>query len=148
LSAATKTKEADRIADAIVKGRPFASASELACAINPDERKSNEHYVFGNPYLYPTYTLSNTSSALQWSDAASEEAFARVFEASTTRSRNFRVWVIGQALNPTEITNTSPEVLAEVRKAFTVFSDPGERSAGGAIDPAKFKVTVLNENDF
>ena len=148
LSAATKTKEADRIAEAIVKGRPFASASELACAINPDERRSNEHYVFGNPFLYPTYTLSNTSSALQWSDAASEETFARVFEASTTRSRNFRVWVIGQALSPTEVTNTSPEVLAEVRKAFTVFSDPGERTADGAIDPTKFKVTVLNENDF
>jgi len=64
------------------------------------------------------------------------------------RSRNFRVWVVGQALSPTAVTNASPEILAEVRKAFTVFSDPGVRKSDGSIDATKFRVSILNENDF
>ncbi|MEI7928830.1 MAG: hypothetical protein WCH40_09790, partial [Verrucomicrobiales bacterium] len=88
------------------------------------------------------------ANKIQWSDAAAEEVFDRLFEASTVRSRNFRVWVIGQALAPTSTSNTSPEVLAEVRKNFTLFANPGERLSNGTIDPAKFKISILHENDF
>ena len=137
VSTPTKIKEADVLADAIIKGRPYASPSEVASALDADGK-----IVFGNRDLLPD------GNKVQWSDAAAEEAFARVYEASTVRSRNFRVWVIGQALAPTATTNTSPEVQAEVRRAYTVFVDPGARKTDGTIDPTKFRVTNLNENDF
>ena len=87
-------------------------------------------------------------STLQWSDAAAEEAFARVYNSSTVRSRNFRVWVVGQAVAPTAATNLSPEVLSEVRRVYTIFADPGDRDTDGSIDRAKFKTSILHENDF
>ena len=70
-----------------------------------------------------------------------------MFEASTVRSRNFRVWVIGQSLGPPK-ADGSPEVLAECRKVFSVFADPGERKTEGAIDPTKTRAVILDENDF
>ncbi len=145
LSAPTLTKEADVVAKAIEGGRPFASPSELASVMNSDGK-----LVFGNPFLYPTHTSSGTPNItqIQWSDAAAEELFGRVFESSTVRSRNFRVWVIGQAIAPTLATTTTPEILGEMRKSFTIFVDPGVRKTDGSIDMSKFKVTTLNENDF
>jgi hypothetical protein len=64
------------------------------------------------------------------------------------RSRNFRIWVVGQSVAPTTEADTSPEVLAETRKAFTVFADPGGRMSDGSPDPAKFRLRILHENDF
>ncbi|MGL4401248.1 MAG: hypothetical protein ACRCXD_15365, partial [Luteolibacter sp.] len=143
VSALTQSKEADTVADAIIRGRPYTSPSELACAMNSDGKE-----VFGNEFLYP-YTTSGQSysSQLQWSDAAAEEIFGRVYEASTVRSRNFRVWVIGQAVSPTAVGNQYPEILSETRKAFTVFADPGERR-DGVIELSKTRVKILHENDF
>ena len=137
LSAPSQVTEADILADAIIRSRPFASPSEVSIS-----RDSQNRLVFGNRDIYPD------TSKIQWTDSAAEELFDRVYEASTVRSRNFRVWVVGQAVAPTSPTNTSPEILAEVRKVFSVFSDPKERRSDGSIDPAKFHVTVLNENDF
>ena len=92
------------------------------------------------------------NTRLQWTDAAAEEVFARVYEASTVRSRNFRVWVVGQALAPvaatSAITNKAPEVLAEVRKVFTLFADPGQRASDGTIDPKLSHPTVIHEREF
>jgi len=145
LSAPTVTKEADTVAQAIMSGRPFTSPSELASVLNSDGK-----LVFGNPLLYPTYTSSVTPSIsqIQWSDAAAEEMFGRVFQSSTVRSRNFRVWVIGQAVTPVSVATATPEILAETRKAFTIFVDPGARKADGSIDSSQVKITTLNENDF
>lgn len=137
LSAPSISKEADLVADAIIQGRPYTSPSELASLNGVDGKP-----VFGNPDRYAD------KNRVQWTDSAAEEVFGRVYEASTVRSRNFRVWVIGQALAPTTAENPSPEILAEVRKAFTVFADPGVRRSDGSIDPSKFKVSILNENDF
>lgn len=131
-------READIIADAIVRGRPFASPSELASVVTSDNK-----LVFGNRDLLPD------GNKVQWSDAAAEEAFARVFNSSTVRSRNFRIWVVGQSITPLDSKSTAaPEVLAEVRKAFNVFVDPGARKADGSIDPTKVRITVPYENDF
>ena len=125
---------ADRIADAILLRRPFASTSEIATVRDKDDTP-----VFGNRDVYPDY------KDIQWSDAAAEEVFARVYDASTVRSRNFRVWVIGQAITGPE---SKPGILAESRKTFTVFADPGERNSDGSIDPAKHHPRVTHENDF
>lgn len=130
LGSPTTTLVADQIADALMLRRPFASPSEMAAVLDKDGVS-----VFGNRDSYKNL------KDIQWSDAAAEELFARVYDASTVRSRNFRVWVIGQALAGTE-------VLAEHRKVFTLFSDPGVRKVDGSIDPAKHIPKVTYENDF
>jgi type II secretory pathway pseudopilin PulG len=136
------TAAAERIANAIVRSRPYAGAAELANA-----RESDGTPVFGNARLISGFA-SGGYPILQWTDSAAEEGFARTYEASTVRSRNFRIWVVGQTITPTASTNAAPEVLAEVRKVFTVFADPGERNPDGSIDPAKFRLKPLHENDF
>ncbi len=117
---------ADVVARAIVRNRPYASPSELA-EIKDEEGRP----IFGNKQLH------DDGESLQWSDAAAEELFARVHDASTVRSRNFRVWVIGQALDGSV---ENPEVVAESRRVFTVFSDPGERGENGEIQNQKVRV--------
>jgi len=144
LGTPTREKAADSIAEAILRSRPFASAAELAAVRDEDNLP-----VFGNPEVYrnnPGVTYDVRS--IQWTDAAAEEAFTRVYDASTLRSRNFRVWVVGQAVAPTISTTASPEILSEVRKVFSVFSDPGERNPDGTINPANFKIRLTHENDF
>ena len=65
------------------------------------------------------------------------------------RSRNFRVWVVGQAIAPLAKGSTAaPVVLAESRKVFNLFADPGVRTEDGAIDADKYEPTVIHENDF
>lgn len=134
LGSPTLSLVADQIADALMLRRPFSSASEMASILNKDEIA-----VFGNRELYTNF------KDIQWSDAAAEELFSRVYDASTVRSRNFRIWVIGQALSGTD---ASPEILAESRRSFTVFADPGVRKSDGSIDPTKFRTKVNHENDF
>ena len=136
------TAVSGRIADAIIRTRPYAGTGELANA-----REQNGTRVFGNERLFSGFTGSSYP-LLQWTDSAAEETFARVFEASTVRSRNFRVWVIGQSVAPAASISATPEVLAEVRKVFTVFADPGKRDPNGEPDPSKFRLRILHENDF
>ena len=137
VSVPTKDKQGDILADAIIRGRPYSSPSEMASALTEDG-----DVVFGNRDLLPD------GNKVQWSDAAAEEAFGRAYESATVRSRNFRVWVIGQSITPTQASDTIPEVLAEVRKVYTVFADPGERNPSGEIDLTKFKIKTISENDF
>ena len=107
LSAPTSSREADKIADAIINGRPYATPSELACATDTDGKQ-----VFGNTDLYPD------KDKIQWSDTAAEEIFGRIYEASTVRSRNFRVWVVGQAIAPTQASNPSPRSLRSSQNLY------------------------------
>ncbi len=137
LGTPTIEKAADVIADAIIYRRPYACMGELAGL----KDKNNEN-VFGNVELYGN-NLNNQN--VVWSDAAAEELFGRVHDASTFRSRNFRVWVVGQSLSGSE---TNPEVLAETRKVYTVFADPGERMTDGSINKTKSKSRVIYENSF
>jgi type II secretory pathway pseudopilin PulG len=136
------TAVADRMADAIMRSRPFASTGELA-----NTRESNGTRVFGNPELFPGFTGTGYPK-LQWTDSAAEETFARAHDASTVRSRNFRIWVVGQSLAPSASVSASPKVLAEIRKNFTVFADPGERKTDNTPDPVKFRLKILHESDF
>jgi type II secretory pathway pseudopilin PulG len=145
IGAPTRTLIADRIADALIGSRPFASAAQIANAREEDDndREEDDKPVFGNREMY------SQNARLEWSDSAAEEVFARVYDASTTRSRNFRIWVIGQAIVPQEKdSDDEPEVLAESKKSFTVFADPGERTEDGEIDAASYRPRVTHENDF
>jgi hypothetical protein len=134
LGSPTISLVADQIAETLMLRRPFSSASEMVAALNTDKVA-----VFGNREIYADY------KDIQWSDAAAEELFSRVYDASTVRSRNFRIWVIGQALAGTE---EAPEVLAETRRTFTIFADPGARNDDGTINTANFRVRTTYENDF
>lgn len=138
LTAPTSAIEADRIADAIIHCRPYASTAGLALAVESDGT-----CVFGNRSLYPD------DSRIQWTDAAAEEIFARTCEGATVRSRNFRVWIVAQAISPANTHGSAPVVvLAEVRKVWTLFADPGVRADDGAIIPGKSQTTLTSSNDF
>lgn len=145
-TAAEVVDEANRIADAIIALRaikPLASPSGIAeaTAVTGGSAQVGKP-VFGNK------NLITDGAKIHRTDSAAEEVFARMYESGTVRSRNFRIWVIGQSLAPTTESNPDPEVLAEVRRAFTVFADPGERESDGKIDPSKTKLTILHENNF
>ena len=131
---------ANRIADGIIAARktaPFTSVSSIAEAMTSEGKP-----VFGNTDLLPN------GDKVHRSDSASEEMFARVYESSTVRSRNFRVWVVGQSVAPVGTGGGVGEILAEVRRCYTVFADPGERDTDGRIDSSKVKPRILYENDF
>lgn len=131
--------EANQIADAIIAARevrPFASPAEAAAVL------WNNQPAFGN------LDLVTDRSTVQRSDSASEEMFARVYESATVRSRNFRVWVVAQAVAATDPDNANPTVLAEVRRHSTVFHEPGERTSDGSIDIQNSRLITTHENDF
>lgn len=128
---------ADKIADAVIAGRPYASPSGMAVATDPDGKE-----VFGNRKQYLE------SDDITWTDSAAEEVFARVYQASTVRSRNFRIWIVAQALNPATSSSGTVEILSEVRKVHTVFADPGTRAPDGALSPGNLKTTILSTNEF
>lgn len=136
-----REQAADVIAEALIAERPFASAYDLAVVEDDRERP-----IWGNEELF------DLGSKLRWTDAAAEELFARLWESSTVRSRNFRVWVIGQSIAPTDATGSAwrdnPTVLAESRKVFSLFADPGERDSEGRIEGDRVDVEVIYENDF
>jgi hypothetical protein len=144
-TAAETVEEANRIADAIIALRaiqPFASPGAMAEATATTKvTPVKVEQVIGNKKMVAD------GNKIHRTDSAAEEVFGRIYEASTVRSRNFRIWVVGQSLSPTTGNNT-PEVLAEVRRAYTVFADPGERASDGSIIPEKTKLTILHENDF
>lgn len=133
-----RERAADLLAEAVVAGRPYFSRSELATLKDASGRA-----VFGNREWFAD------GGRLRWSDAAAEELFARLFQGSTLRSRNFRVWVIGQSLVPRRAgSDEPPQVLAESRKVFQLFANPGERDEQGGIVAENFEVEVRYENDF
>jgi hypothetical protein len=134
LGTPTRDQAADKLAEAIIHSRPFASLKDLACA-----KDASDTLIFGNKMIYEEGTN------LQWTDAAAEELFSRVHDASTLRSRNFRVWIIGQAVIE---DGAKLKVLAESRKAFCLFADPGIRNSDGTIDPSNSKLRITYQTDF
>lgn len=127
---------ADEIADAVIEGRPYPSPSRIALAKNLEGQE-----VFGNRDIYPD------KDNVQWTDSAAEEVFGRIYQAATVRSRNFRVWIVAQSVTPNRPT-AKTEVLAEVRRIYTVMADPGERKPDGTIIPGNMKTRILTAHDF
>src|SRR5690606_14921391 len=147
LGSPTQDLAADRVADAIVRSRPFACMADLAIASEPPgpsipSNDSDHGAVFGNRRMYPE------GERIQWSDPPAEELFARAHDSATLRSRHFRVWIVGQALAPARAGSVEPQVLADRRKTFRVFADPGERTEDRRIDPRTYRPVVTYDNDF
>lgn len=117
----SQVEQADQIADAILRHRPFLSAAELP------ERLLGED---GEPLLGRTERNGERQVTPEWNDAAAEEVFARLFNGATVRSRHFRVVITGQCCR---LTRTGElRVLATRSRSCDVFLEP-VRAADGSI---------------
>lgn len=140
-SAEELNRTAERITAAILTRRrvsPFLSVAEILTATDEAGRP-----VFGD------LTHLDDPDRLELSDSAREEWFARIHDASTVRSRHFRVRIIGQAVTPQDpASEQSPEILAESHRCYSLFADPGTRLPDGSIDPASTRIRIFYESDF
>jgi len=112
-------QQADKFADAVINSRPLLSTAALSAI-----RDSQGQPFFGNPNQYNGSTQTPPS---EWNDPGREELFAKIYNLATTRSRNFRVFVTGQALDK------SGNVLSTVTKVYQVFVKPNRDPTTGAI---------------
>lgn len=106
--------------------QPFISTSQLAALPG-----SNGEPFFGNPDQWPN------NGPIEWNDAASEQYFAKVYNFTTVRSRNFRVFVTGQYIDPNSndpYTGQPPRVIATANKIYEVFLKPTRNSTGAITD--------------
>jgi hypothetical protein len=93
----SKSAEADAFADAVIVNRPFYSQHELAArlkAANSDGTAKTSDFFWGNPNVW------SSGKPLTWRDAAAEEYLRQIYDLTTVRSRNFRIHITGEALNP------------------------------------------------
>ena len=109
--------QADLFADAVINSRPLLSTAALSAI-----KDSQGQPVFGNPNQYNNQTVPT-----EWNDPGREELFAKIYNLATTRSRNFRVFVTGQALDK------NGNVLSTVTKVYQVFVKPNRDPTTGAI---------------
>lgn len=126
------TNQADKFADAAIAARgikPFISTSQLAQL--PDLAGSP---FFGNQ---SEWTVPQTAPT-EWNDPGAEEYFARIVDLASVRSRNFRVFVTGQYVDPRPSGN--PKVVSTVKKVFQLFLHPS-RAADGSIQSQTIDVT-------
>jgi hypothetical protein len=110
--------QADLFAQAVINSRPLLSTAALSAI-----RNSNGPF-FGNPNQYNS---TSQTPPTEWNDPGREELFAKIYNLATTRSRNFRVFVTGQALDK------NGNVLSTVTKVYQVFVKPNRDPTTGAI---------------
>jgi Tfp pilus assembly protein PilX len=121
---------ADTFADAVINWRqtqPFISASQLAQITATDKSGTANQPFFGNPNQWPANGPATQSDGGIWNDGAAEEYFAKIYNFTTVRSRNFRVFVTGQYVDPSvndPSTGKPPRVIATANKVYQVFLNP------------------------
>ncbi len=89
--------KADAFADAVIVNRPFYSQHELAARLksaNADGTAKTSDFFWGNPNVW------SSAKPTAWRDAAAEEYLRQIYDLTTVRSRNFRIHITGEALNP------------------------------------------------
>jgi hypothetical protein len=107
--------------------QPFFSTSQLSMLTTnntPSQWPTNA--IFGNKTLM---------GANEWNDSAAEEWFSKIFHLSTVRSRNFMVYVVGQALQPTDPKKT----LSTIQAAYQIYVEP-MRNQQGVTTNAKTRI--------
>jgi len=98
--------------------RPFFSTSQLTMlATNNNTSQWPSNAVFGNKTLI---------GANEWNDSAAEEWYSKIYHLSTVRSRNFMVYMVGQALQPTDPTKPSSTLQA----AYQIYVEPIRNQQG------------------
>ena len=119
----------------IIANRPYISPAELPERIVEINANPNQP----NTALLGATTRPNDLSVRpEWNDAAAEEVFARIFNSSTVRSRNFRIVVTGQAIRTRRSGDT--DVLASRSRLYHVFIRP-IRNSSGVITSQKVDIT-------
>ena len=123
-------QEADLFAQAVVNSRPLLSVAQLNTVANSNGPS------FGNPNQWKNETETSTSSAqpTEWNDSGREELFSKLLNLTTVRTRNFRVFVTGQALDK------NGNVLSTVNKVFQVFLRPTRNTTTGAITSQQVEI--------
>jgi hypothetical protein len=120
-----KEKQADLFADAVINGRPFMTTAQLSSV--KMVKDGREIYFFGNPEAW------DGDGPSTWTDSASEEYFSKMLGLVSVRSRNFRVYVTGDALDK------NGEVASRSRWEYQVSVEP-VRGADGQIEGQKMVV--------
>lgn len=142
-SAVGTYEQADLIADEIIRHRPYVSVAELPEKVTTAPAKLGltgnlELPVLGHTKRTGTQPASTVFEP-EWNDAAAEEAFARIFNSSTVRSRNFRIVVTGQAIRRTPSGAT--HIMATRSKVYHVFVRPLRDSVSGEVVSQKVEIT-------
>lgn len=106
LASPSRQEAGDIFADAVIAARPFLSPAQLS------QLKTGDEAYFGNPGQW------DSGAPRLWNDAAREEAFSRIYRLCSTRGKNYRIYVVGQALEP------NGRVRATSRKCFQVYLKP------------------------
>lgn len=123
-------RQADLFADAVIANRPFLSTSQLADIVTVAGDPTSK--FFGNADQW------SSGEPAEWNDAAREEYFARIFDLTAVRSRNFRVFVTGQSLDKTG------RVLSTVNRTFHVALQPTRDAAGKVTQQ---RIEIVYEKD-
>lgn len=145
---------ADLLAGLIIRHRPYVTPAEIAekvVMLPPEvvapagiiEDKPGDGTVLtsipvGEPVFGASLRTGDTVIEPEWNDAAAEEAFARLFNNVSVRSRNFRIVVTGQALRRTR--SGEVKVLASRSRLYHVFVRP-VRDVTGLILRQEIEIT-------
>ncbi len=116
-----ENEQADILADAIIANRPFMSTAQLS-NLRIDDEEGNPQHFLGNPRTWPQ------NAPTRWIDIAAEEYFRKMFDLTSVRSRNFRIFVIGQALS------TDGRVAATSREEIQIAIRPVRDSDGNITE--------------
>jgi hypothetical protein len=139
---------ADLLAELIIRNRPYLSPAELPEKVLMPSATELEFrplpkgmqiepvkgrvLVAREPVLGAVERIAGDRTIEpEWNDAAAEEAFARLYNSATVRSRNFRVVVTGQAVRGTR--NGETKVLATRSRLYHVFIRPIRDGAGNLV---------------
>jgi len=138
------SSEADRVVDAIIRGRPYVSTGAIPeKAFDNDTTKAVPTVMpaFGVDFAHTGWDSTTMPDATRWNDAAAEEVFARLYNSSTVRSRNFRVFVTGQAIRARRSDPNQFDVLATRSKVYHVHIRPVRDPITGTITRQRPEVT-------
>lgn len=134
-----------RFADAVLRNRPFTSTHQLATMTYLPEGGGGGETFFGNRKQWrnsDTTPPHRSDSDFTWRDLVAERYFRNIYDLVTVQSRNFRIYVTGQAIQ------TSPSgqvrVLGTSRKVVTVSLIPDRDENGNITKP---KATILESKD-
>lgn len=110
----------NRFAEAVIASRPYLSVAQLSNITN------SLGYYFGNTNQWSGNTNEGPT---MWNDSSREELFSEIYPLVTVRSRNFLVFVCGQALD------ANGDVISSVDRIYNVFLEPTQNGNTATINP-------------
>jgi hypothetical protein len=151
LTSPTNTDQGDKFADAVIMSRnsqPFIAVRQLADLQALDatgkpakDASGNPIVFFGNPQLWDSAQPAPPNTTWEWNDTGTEEYFARIFDLASVRSRNFRLFVTGEYVDPRfPDASGNPKILSTAKKVYHVFLRP-TRGSDGSISAQQVDVT-------